>query len=97
MKRLTGVAEIKLTDFSLIVHGGILGETSNWLTDISFSLELFGNDAPSKRWVTKDLLLLDEDELKDFAWEEVQRVQEKYSSYTVRTAELEEETTDGDI
>lgn len=95
MKRFTGVAEIKLSDFSIIVHGGILGETSTWLTDISFSLEFFGNDAPSKRWVSTDLLLIDDDELRDFAWEEVQRVQQKYSSCTVRTAELQEDGEHG--
>ena len=93
-KHKNATATIELYDFSVIVSGGELGEHSVWTTTIKTSEKLFGSYATSRTWVSDSELFWDEEELEKYAWEELQRILQKYNHCSVEVEEVEVEHCD---
>ncbi len=87
-------ATIELYDFTLTVEGGELEEHSVWTTTLQNSEKLFGNFATSRTWTSDRELFWDEEELQAYAWEELQRVLQKYNHCSVEVEEVEVEFCD---
>lgn len=87
-------ATIELYDFTLTVSGGELGEYSVWTTTSTASQKLFGAFATSRSWVSDRECFWDEEELREYAWAELQRVLQKYNHCSVEVEEVEVEHCD---
>ena len=87
-------ATIELYDFTLTVEGGELGEFSVWTTTIKTSEKLFGAFSTSRDWVSDREIFWDEEELQTYAWEELQRVLQKYNHCSVEVTEGQVEICD---
>lgn len=87
-------AVIELYDFTVTVEGGELEEHSVWTTTMQSSEKLFGNYATSRSWVSDRELFWDEEELEEYAWQELQRILQKYNYCAVEVEEVEVELCD---
>jgi hypothetical protein len=87
-------AIIELYDFTVTIEGGELEEHSVWTTTMSGNEKLFGSFANSRSWVSDRELFWDEEELQEYAWQELQRILQKYNSCSVEVEEVEVEFCD---
>jgi hypothetical protein len=84
------VASIELDGFKLEVSG--FYDETDWETTLSF--DYTGVQVPSKTWVDEDTYIYNEDDLNDYAWEELFRIIKKYNGFSIDEAKVEVEDED---
>jgi hypothetical protein len=84
------VASIELDGFKLEVSG--FYNESDWETTLSFDQS--GVQVPSKTWVDDDTYIYDENDLDEYAWEELFRIIKKYNGFSIEEAKVEVEDED---
>lgn len=87
--KTSGRVQIELDDFTVTVEGGVFCETSSWTTHLTFSMEKFGAFAPAKHWDNHEVIV-DENDLREFAWQEVLDILQKYSKTKVEVFAIED-------
>jgi hypothetical protein len=86
------VASIELDGFKLEVSG--FYDETDWETTLSF--DQTGVQVPSKTWVDDDTYIYNEDDLNEYAWEELFRIIKKYNGFSIEEAKVEVEVEDED-
>jgi hypothetical protein len=86
------VASIELDGFKLEVSG--FYDETDWETTLSF--DQTGVQVPSKTWVDDDIYIYNEDDLNEYAWEELFRIIKKYNGFSIEEAKVEVEVEDED-
>lgn len=88
--KVKATATIELDGFKLTVAG--FYDEPEWETTMSFSSYI----TPDKVWVDDDVAIYDEDDLREFAWEQLIYILQKYNGFAISEEEEEVEVEDED-